>query len=214
MPDSKKQVGYFGITTYEVLNAINPDYFIMSLYGNTLGKNYLDELRNVMRYKFNVEVDSFYVGNTEQDSYSLDKLAPIEYIHLGQLIVDKRVKEVNYTEIPVFTCSTVSQLYQSMIEKLGEYDDFQSLWLEAKMEEKIKEMIKTTLNVNIDNMTEGEKDYPLLSKKFDVMPYQMLVFFTRVEKEFGIRIPDESIVDGKFNSYNDISKIILDLVTK
>ena len=67
------------------------------------------------------------------------------------------------------------------------------------MEEKIKEMIKTTLNVNIDNMTEDEKDYPLLSKKFDVMPYQMLVFFTRVEKEFDIRIPDESIVDGKFN---------------
>ena len=82
------------------------------------------------------------------------------------------------------------------------------------MEGKIKEMITTTLNVNIDNMTEDEKDYPLLSKKFDVMPYQMLVFFTRVEKEFDIRIPDESIVDGKFNSYNDISKIILDLVTK
>ncbi|MDE7423851.1 MAG: hypothetical protein K2N51_09185 [Lachnospiraceae bacterium] len=80
------------------------------------------------------------------------------------------------------------------------------------MEEKIKEMIKTTLNVNIDNMTEEEKDYPLLSKRFDVMPYQMLVFFTRVEKEFGIKISNESIVDGKFNSYNDISKIVLELV--
>lgn len=85
----QKQVGYFGITSFEVLNAINPDYFIMSLYGNTLGKNYLDELRNVMKYKFNVEVDSFYVGDMEQDAYSLDKLAPIEYIHLGQLTVDK-----------------------------------------------------------------------------------------------------------------------------
>lgn len=73
------------------------------------------------------------------------------------------------------------------------------------MEKKIKEMIKATLNVNIDNMTEEEKDYPLLSKRFDVMPYQMLVFFTRIEKEFGIRIPDEYIADGKFNSYNDIS---------
>lgn len=52
----------------------------------------------------------------EQDAYSLDKLAPIEYIHLGQLTVDKRVKDVNYTEIPVYTCSTVSQLYQNMIE--------------------------------------------------------------------------------------------------
>ena len=50
------------------------------------------------------------------------------------------------------------------------------------MEKKIKEMIKATLNVNIDNMTEEEKDYPLLSKRFDVMPYQMLVFFTRIEK--------------------------------
>lgn len=82
------------------------------------------------------------------------------------------------------------------------------------MEKKIKEMIKATLNVNIDNMTEEEKDYPLLSKRFDVMPYQMLVFFTRIEKEFGIRIPDEHIADGKFNSYNDISKIILELVTE
>ena len=42
------------------------------------------------------------------------------------------------------------------------------------MEKKIKEMIKATLNVNIDNMT----------------------------------------ADGKFNSYNDISKIILELVTE
>ncbi len=82
------------------------------------------------------------------------------------------------------------------------------------MEKKIKEMIKATLNVNIDNMTEEEKDYPLLSKRFDVMQYQMLVFFTRIEKEFGIRIPDEYIADGKFNSYNDISKIILELVTE
>ena len=82
------------------------------------------------------------------------------------------------------------------------------------MEKKIKEMIKATLNVNIDNMTEEEKDYPLLSKRFDVMPYQMLVFFTRIEKEFGIRIPDEYIADGKFNSYNDIFKIILELVTE
>lgn len=82
------------------------------------------------------------------------------------------------------------------------------------MEKKIKEMIKATLNVNIDNMTEEEKDYPLLSKRFDVMPYQMLVFFTRIEKEFGIRIPDEYIADGKFNSCNDISKIILELVTE
>ena len=55
------------------------------------------------------------------------------------------------------------------------------------MEEKIKEMIKATLNVNIDNMTEEDKDYPLLSKKFDVMPYLNAVFFTRVEKEFSIK---------------------------
>lgn len=76
------------------------------------------------------------------------------------------------------------------------------------MEEKLKNLIGKTLSVDIDRLTEEERNYPLLSRRFNVMPYQMLVLFTRIEEKFDIRIPDEDIADGKFNSYNDIVNII------
>lgn len=76
------------------------------------------------------------------------------------------------------------------------------------MEEKLKDLIGKTLSVDIDRLTEEERNYPLLSRRFNVMPYQMLVLFTRIEEKFDIRIPDEDIADGKFNSYNDIVNII------
>ena len=76
------------------------------------------------------------------------------------------------------------------------------------MEEKLKELIYKTLNIDIDAMTDEEKDYPLLSKRFGVLPYQMLVFFTRLEKEMGVVIPDEAIGAGKFNAYNSIWSLV------
>lgn len=76
------------------------------------------------------------------------------------------------------------------------------------MEGKIKDLIGKTLHVDIDKLTEEEKSYPLLSKRFNVMPYQMLVLFTRIEEELNIRIPDKDIADGKFNSYHDIVNVI------
>lgn len=77
------------------------------------------------------------------------------------------------------------------------------------MEEQLKEIIYKTLNINVDAMTDEEKDYPLLSKRLGVLPYQMLVFFTRVEKEMGVTISDEDIGAGKFNAYNSIRRLIL-----
>jgi peptide maturation system acyl carrier-related protein len=75
------------------------------------------------------------------------------------------------------------------------------------MEEKLKRLIKDTLSIDISQMTEKEKEYPLLSKRFEVLPYQMLVLFTRIERDFGIRIDEEDIVAGRFNSYSDILRI-------
>ena len=77
------------------------------------------------------------------------------------------------------------------------------------MEEKLKDLIYKTLNIDIDSMTDEEKDYPLLSKRFSVLPYQMLVFFTRLEREMGVVISDEAVGAGKFNAYNSIRCLVL-----
>lgn len=127
MPDSKKQVGNFGITAFEILNAIVPDYFIMSLYCCELGKKYLDELQKIMKYKFNAEIDCFYVSDTEQDAYSLNKITPVEYVQLESSVVQRVVEGIEYKDISIYHAKTIEALYRGMIDKLGEYSDCQVL---------------------------------------------------------------------------------------
>lgn len=127
MPDSKKQVGNFGITAYEILNAVTPDYFLMSLYCCELGEKYLDELHKIMKYKFNVDVDCFYVSDTEQDAYSLNQITPVEYIQLDSSVVQKVIAEIGYNDIPIYYAKKIEDLYRGMIDKLGEYSDCQVL---------------------------------------------------------------------------------------
>lgn len=82
------------------------------------------------------------------------------------------------------------------------------------MEQELKKIIKDTLFIDINQLTEEEKKYPLLSSRFNILPYQMLVFFTRVEEKFEIKIKEEDIVEGNFNCYRDILKVCEEAVNK
>lgn len=82
------------------------------------------------------------------------------------------------------------------------------------MEEELKKIIKDTLCIDINQLTEEEKKYPLLSSRFEVLPYQMLVFFSRVEEKLEIKIEEQDIVEGNFNCYLDILKICEEAVNK
>lgn len=57
MPISKFQVGHFGIHAFEVLNAVNLDFFVMCLYGNNV---------------------------TAQDVFTVNRSIPIEYFSRKQ----------------------------------------------------------------------------------------------------------------------------------
>lgn len=76
------------------------------------------------------------------------------------------------------------------------------------IEKELNELINDCMEIKIEQLTEDEKNYPLLSSRLGGMPYQMLVLFMKVEKIFGITIDGEKIVNGEFNSYTDIVKII------
>lgn len=78
----------------------------------------------------------------------------------------------------------------------------------SRIEEELKKLIIECMNINVDQLNEKEKSYPLLSSRLGGMPYQMLVLFMKVEKKFGITIDSQQIEDGRFNSYTDIVKVI------
>lgn len=75
-------------------------------------------------------------------------------------------------------------------------------------EKKLKEIIKKVINVDIDGLPEEAKNFPLLSRRFNVQPHEMMVLLFKVEKEFNIEVDELYIENEKFNSFNGILEII------
>lgn len=82
------------------------------------------------------------------------------------------------------------------------------------IEERLKKLIEECMGINVDQLSEEEKTYPLLSSRLGGMPYQMLVLFVKVEDTFKIKIDNQKVADGKFNAYADILKLITEALQK
>lgn len=76
------------------------------------------------------------------------------------------------------------------------------------IEKQLKKLIKECMDIDVNQLTDEEKAYPLLSARLGGMPDQMLVLFVKVENTFGIEIDSQKVADGKFNAYTDILRLI------
>lgn len=127
MPVSKKQIGFLGISAFEVFNAVTPDFTIFTLYYGDTDYNYLQEIRNLAEYKFNIETDAFYLSNIEQDIFSLDKITPVEYIMHDDYEVSERVRDAQVEEKFMFCRENQTELYDYIIKKLSDYGEMETL---------------------------------------------------------------------------------------
>ena len=80
MPISKIQPGHFGVHAFQVLNAINPDFAIMCLYGSSVSDKYIYELKQIVKYRFMLNIDCFYLSSNVQDVFTINRPLSIEYL--------------------------------------------------------------------------------------------------------------------------------------
>ncbi len=84
---------------------------------------------------------------------------------------------------------------------------------EVIMENQVKTLLAEILvelfGIDINALPNEARDYPLLSERFGIEPYQMIIFMETVEEKFEIRVPESAIGERKFNTFNDIVKIII-----
>lgn len=71
LPLNKKHPFSFGIYAFEILNAIEADYSILSLMHGEYGQDFMTEMKNLCRYRYNIEIDDFFVSNFTIVSNSL-----------------------------------------------------------------------------------------------------------------------------------------------
>lgn len=123
MPISKVQPGHFGIHAFQILNAVNPDFLIMSLYGNEISGKYVKELKQIMKYKFVANIDCFYLGNYAQDVFTVNRSRPIEYFLINEKdkiqLRDNLKNELEYEE-KIYIDKEIEMLGQYIIDCLNE----------------------------------------------------------------------------------------------
>lgn len=80
------------------------------------------------------------------------------------------------------------------------------------IETKLEQIFKSLLNVEF--RAKEEYDYDLFGMEIGIMPTDLVYIYFEVKKQFEIEIKEESIVSGKFSSFNNIKEIIKDALCK
>jgi len=76
--------------------------------------------------------------------------------------------------------------------------------------EQIIELIRSNLNLEIDNSVTDIENEPLLGRKFGLQPYDLAYLLFEVEKTFGITFPEKYIIDRGLRTIGGFSRFIID----
>lgn len=75
-------------------------------------------------------------------------------------------------------------------------------------------IFKGKFNMDLSGYSADALNKSLLGSMFGMMSAYLLYLFFDIEKEFGITIPEEDIVAGKFSTFNNIVEIITSQLEK
>lgn len=108
----------FGMTTYMVSHAVEPDYVIMSmLYNSNYTEEQLEEINQTCIHKFNWKIDSFHISNSLLDPVSL-KSEILKFIKISDKKYLNQIEGLYDLMNPV----GMDKMYESMIAKLASYN--------------------------------------------------------------------------------------------
>lgn len=78
----------------------------------------------------------------------------------------------------------------------------------VSIDKKLKGIFLSRFGLDMENLNKDHLDKELLGFRFRFKARDLLCLHHFVEKEFDIVIPEEAIVEGRFNTYNNILAIV------
>ncbi len=120
LPLTKQRPGNFGITAYEILNAVDPDFVILSLYKDEYKEEYFEEMNNLLHYRYNVDADCFYLCSYSIDRFSINSVLPIKYLEHKNEDIETQCRQYTHR---VYCKNTYLNMIDFLIETLVGYDE-------------------------------------------------------------------------------------------
>lgn len=79
--------------------------------------------------------------------------------------------------------------------------------------ERLNKIMQKRTGIDFTEMDELLKDKALLGKELGVAPRDLVMICIDIENEFGIKIPENKIVEGSLKSYKKIEHMLKGLIT-
>lgn len=124
-PYDEKYNNGFGEINYIVSNAINADYVIFSSIFTDYAQKYFTSLPEILKYKFNYELDSVFLSNAYVNWDATNDLQSLIYTTLDKTFVSDAATNIGVYSI--YDDSHVSAFEKKLIETLGGYGDYEEL---------------------------------------------------------------------------------------
>ena len=116
----------FGITAFEIANAVRPDTAIMCVPYEGYDSGFLKMIQTSSKYKLDMQVDCFNMANKHFDVARSKEEKKLSFITTGADLVDKRIEDLKRdTEIPIYNSLNVTsalEMYSYIVNKLSESD--------------------------------------------------------------------------------------------
>lgn len=116
MPFDKKHNFSFGIWAYEILSAVNPDVCLLSLFSGNYNDEFYKTMKELCRYRFNVDLDGFYISQFVPVSNTLLQ-EEISYVFNDEIYSYSQEHNVYYKK-------DLDELYNMVISNLELYGNF------------------------------------------------------------------------------------------
>ena len=126
MPYNEMFPGYFGITMFEVMQAVRPDVLIMSCLYENYNVKYFENLATSIHYKFGIDVDAFNVSTFQVDLNESEQSRVLQYYKISYNEVEQVISSCSDSSIPIFNIMNGTdgeKIAELIFNKLQEYSE-------------------------------------------------------------------------------------------
>ncbi len=126
MPYNEKFPGNFGITMFEVMQAIRPDVLVMSCLYENYNAEYFENLATGIHYKFGIDVDAFNISTFQVDINESEQSRVLQYYKVTYNEVAKIINSYVDSNIPIFNIMNGTdgqRIAELILNKLQEYSE-------------------------------------------------------------------------------------------
>lgn len=132
MPYSDRLLNHMGLLPFLVSNAVKADIGVMNLYYGSSDPDYFESLRNLGKYKYDVEIGYFNIINTQIVIDEFSALHPVSYITIDKdaviSYVNERQEESQKGVFHTLDEFSTEEAYQQILAELSDNPPVVSIW--------------------------------------------------------------------------------------